>query len=394
MPGTQDSRARATVIPPNERARRRPTASAPGVDSPKSVRPEASSVAVESAVAARSAGLHYVSDSAPGIRRMRVGKGFRYVTSQGRRVHDPADLSRIRSLAIPPAWNDVWICPSPRGHIQAVGRDARRRKQYRYHSRWREVRDATKYEQLIAFGEGLPALRRRVERDLRRPALPREKVLATVVRLLETTLMRVGNEEYARTNQSFGLTTLRDRHVDIAGQTLEFQFRGKSGKHHVVRLSDRRLAKIVKACQDIPGYELFQYVDDGGQAQTLDSADVNDYLREIAGTDCTAKLFRTWAGTVQALAALRRLPPARSVAAIQRNLNQVVNDVAAKLGNTPAICRRCYIHPAVIESYLSGAFHRSLEALPGGRAMRPSRLSASERLTLAFLRKAHRRQRR
>jgi len=341
-------------------------------------------------VAARSAGLHCVSDSAPGIRRVRAGKGFRYVASQGRSVHDPAVLRRILSLAIPPAWSGVWICPSPRGHIQAVGRDARRRKQYRYHSRWREVRDATKFGELIAFGEGLPALRRRVVRDLRRPALPREKVLATVLRLLETTLIRVGNEEYARANQSFGLTTLRDRHVDIAGQTLEFQFRGKSGKQHVVLLSDRRLAKIVRACQDVPGDVLFQYLDDRGRAQTIDSADVNAYLREIAGMDCTAKLFRTWAGTMHALSALRRLAPVRSVTAIQRNLIQVVKDVAMKLGNTPAICRRCYIHPAVIECYLGGALDRSLEALPRGRAKRPTGLSASEQLTLAFLRNARR----
>lgn len=343
------------------------------------------------AVAARDAGLHYVSDSAPGTRRVRAGKGFRYLTSRGRRIHDPAELSRIRSLAIPPAWSDVWICPSPRGHIQAVGRDARRRKQYRYHSRWREVRDATKFEQLIAFGEGLPPLRQRVAQDLQRSGLPREKVLATVVRLLETTLIRVGNEEYARTNRSFGLTTLRDRHVDITGPTLEFQFRGKSGKEHVVRLSDRRLAKIVKACQDIPGYELFRYVDDEGGAQTIDSADVNTYLREIAGRDCSAKLFRTWAATMEALAALRRLAPTRSVAARQRNLVQVVKDVAVKLGNTPAICRRCYIHPAVIDCYLSGDLGRSLEALSKRSAMRPSRLSPSERLTLAFLRSANRR---
>lgn len=390
MPEAKASRPRATGVPPTERTQRRPAASGPGVGAPRNGRPESSSGAAESAVDAHSAGLHYVSDSGPGIRRVRAGKGFRYVASQGRRVHDPAELSRIRSLAIPPAWSGVWICPSPRGHIQAVGRDARRRKQYRYHSRWRAVRDATKYGQLIVFCEGLPALRRRVERDLRRPALPREKVLATVVRLLETTLMRVGNEEYARANRSFGLTTLRDRHVDIAGQNLEFQFRGKSGKQHVVRLSDRRLAKIVKACQDIPGYELFQCVDDGGRAHTIDSADVNAYLREIAGMDCTAKLFRTWAGTMHALTALRRLAPARSVRAIQRNLIQVVNDVAVKLGNTPAICRRCYIHPAVIECYLGGAFRRSLEALPRGRAVRTTGLSASERLTLAFLRSAHR----
>ncbi len=348
--------------------------------------------AAVSAVTARNVGLHYVSDSAPGIRRVRAGKGFRYLTTQGARVRDPAEVSRIRSLAIPPAWNAVWICASPRGHIQAVGRDARLRKQYRYHPRWREVRDANKFGQMIAFAESLPALRRRIKKDLRRPGLPQEKVLATVVSLLETTLIRVGNEEYARTNQSFGLTTLRDRHVDIAGPSLEFRFRGKSGKQHLVRLNDRRLARIVKACQDIPGYELFQYMDIAGRAQTIDSADVNAYLREIAGTDCTAKLFRTWAGTMLALNALRRLAPTRSPAAIQHNLTQVVKDVAKRLGNTPAICRRCYIHPEVIERYLGGTFLRSLTALSSGRALRPTGLDASERLTLSFLRNARRRE--
>jgi DNA topoisomerase-1 len=394
MSEARASRPRTTGVPPTERTQLRPATSVPGVGAPENGRPKSSTSAAQSAVAAHSAGLLYVSDLAPGIRRVRAGKGFRYIASEGRRIDDPAELSRIRSLAIPPAWSSVWICPSPLGHIQAVGRDARLRKQYRYHLRWRAVRDATKYGQLIAFGEGLPALRRRVERDLRRPALPRDKVLATVVRLLETTLMRVGNEEYARANRSFGLTTLRDRHVDIAGQTLEFRFRGKSGKQHVVRVSDRRLAKIVKTCQDIPGYELFQCVDDGGRAHTIDSADVNAYLHEIAGTECTAKLFRTWAGTMQTLTALRRLAPVRSVTAIQRNLIQVVKDVAVKLGNTPVICRRCYIHPAVIECYLGGTLGRSLEALPRGRAVQTTGLTVSERLTLAFLKNADRPQRR
>jgi DNA topoisomerase-1 len=352
---------------------------------------ERPTVAEESAEAARSAGLRYVSDTAPGIRRIRAGQGFRYLASDGSAIDDPAQLERIRALAIPPAWTEVWIAPSPRGHIQAVGRDARHRKQYRYHATWREVRDATKYEQLIAFGEGLPALRRRVERDLRRPGMPREKVLATVVRLLETTLIRVGNEEYARANQSFGLTTMRDRHVDVAGARLEFRFRGKSGKSHVVRLNDRRLARIVKTCQDIPGYELFQYLDAEGQPQSIDSADVNAYLREIAGAECTAKLFRTWAGTVLALTALRELEPADSPTVTQRELMGVVKQVAARLGNTAAICRRCYIHPAVIESYQTGALRPSLEVLAGKGATRPTRLSAAERLTLAFLRRARRR---
>ena len=337
----------------------------------------------EASDAARSAGLHYVTDVAPGIRRLRRGKGFRYVTTDGRTVRDRGDLERIRALMIPPAWTDVWICASSRGHIQAIGRDARHRKQYRYHSRWREVRDETKYGQLIAFGKALPAIRRRVARDFARPGLPREKVLATVVHLLETTMVRIGNEEYARSNRSFGLTTLRDRHVSVSGPTMEFRFRGKSGKQHVVRLTDRRVARIVKACQDIPGYELFQYLDERGAAQSIDSADVNAYLREIAGVEFTAKLFRTWAGTVQALEALSARPREGSPTEIQRALVEVVKEVAVRLGNTPAVCRKCYIHPAVIESYRSGALHARLDSLADGGRRRE--LRSDERLTLAFL---------
>jgi DNA topoisomerase-1 len=320
---------------------------------------------------------------------VRSGKGFKYVAADGSTIRDPDEIARIRALAIPPAWTDVWICPSPRGHIQAVGRDQRQRKQYRYHPRWREVRDATKFEQLIPFGEGLPALRRRLAQDLRRKGLPREKVLATVVSLLEATLIRVGNEEYARANRSFGLTTLRNRHVAIHGHTLQFQFRGKSGKQHLVKISDRRLAKIVKACQDIPGYELFQYVDDEGNAQSVGSADVNAYLREIAGADTTAKLFRTWAGTMEALDALRPL----SAAATKQTLNDVVKEVAAKLGNTPAICRKCYIHPAVVDTYLNDDLHGTLQTLLARGLAGPARLSEPERMTLAFLKRVRRRSR-
>ena len=349
-----------------------------------------SSGAADAVDAARSAGLYYVSDQTTGIRRVRSGKGFRFVTDDGRAVRDPAELKRIRALVIPPAWTDVWICASPRGHIQAIGRDARHRKQYRYHARWREVRDETKYDQLIGLGEALPAIRQRLKLDLGRRGLPREKVLATVVRLLETTMMRIGNEEYARANRSFGLTTLRDRHVNVIGANIEFQFRGKSGKHHVVRVSDPSLVKVLKACQDIPGYELFQYRDESGQAQSIDSADVNAYLREIAGAEFSAKVFRTWAGTVQALSALRALPRADSEAEMRRGLVEVIREVAAQLGNTPAVCRKCYIHPAVIECHANGVLTDRLE-LPG-RRRRIAGLSLEERLTLAFLKDWQKRQ--
>src|SRR5688572_8134152 len=248
---------------------------------------------------AKAAGLRYVTEGSAWIQRRRVGKSFTYRDGQGRRVSDAEVLRRIRALAIPPAWADVWICPSAHGHIQAVGRDARARKQYRYHARWRQARDETKYNRMLAFAAALPRIRRRVDEDLQRPGLPRERVLATVVRLLETTLIRVGNEAYARENKSYGLTTMRSRHVDVTGATLTFNFRGKGGKEHTVDVKDPRLARVVKRCQDLPGHELFQYLDDDGGRQTIDSADVNAYLRAIAGEEFTAKDFRTWAGTVQ-----------------------------------------------------------------------------------------------
>ena len=346
--------------------------------------------AADAADAAKSAGLRYVSAPAPGIRRLRRGKGFRYVTPDGESLRDAAELARIRSLAIPPAWTDVWISPAPLGHIQAIGRDARGRKQYRYHARWRDVRDETKYGQLVDFGKMLPAIRKRVQADLARTGMPREKVLAVVVDLLDRTMMRVGNEEYARANQSFGLTTLRGRHVTFPSGALEFRFRGKSGKEHRVRVVDRRLARIVKTCHDLPGYELFQFVDGEGEPQSIGSTDVNAYLREIAGADVSAKVFRTWAGTVRALAALRDLKPAEAEdgdatkAATTRTLVEIVKGVAAQLGNTPAVCRKCYIHPAVIESFQQGTLHEILSRLPRGRA-RTSGLDLDERLTLAFL---------
>lgn len=351
------------------------------------VAPTPAAVAVD---AAKSAGLRYIAMSPlpPGIRRLRSGKAFRYVAPDGSALRAPAELARIRALAIPPAWTDVWICPSALGHIQAVGRDARGRKQYRYHARWREVRDETKYGQLAEFGRMLPAIRRRVRADLARKGMPREKVIAVVVELLERTMMRVGNEEYARANQSFGLTTLRNRHARLTAGAVELRFRGKSGKEHRVRVVDRRLARIVKACQDIPGQELFQYVDQEGQPQSIGSADVNAYLREISGADVTAKVFRTWAGTVRALSALRALGPAEpeedSKAATKRALVAVVKEVAGRLGNTPAVCRKCYIHPAVFESFTAGTFHDRVAAL-SGRGRGAAGLDPDERITLAFL---------
>jgi DNA topoisomerase-1 len=303
---------------------------------------------------ARIAGLRYVSDEQPGIRRRRIGRGFAYVGPDGRRVRDREALARIRRLAIPPAWRDVWISPLAHGHLQAAGRDARGRKQYRYHPRWRAVRDESKYGRMLAFAAALPAIRARVEADLARPGLPREKVLATVVRLLETTLIRVGNQEYARDNGSFGLTTMRARHVDVHGSTLTFRFRGKGGRLHDVGLRDPRLARIVRRCQELPGQELFQYRDERGDLRALGSADVNDYLREASGGDFTAKDFRTWNGTVLCALALAALGPAEGASRVKRNVTQAIAAVASVLGNTPAISRKCYVHPAVLDAYRQG----------------------------------------
>jgi DNA topoisomerase-1 len=309
----------------------------------------------------KQAGLRYVTDAKPGITRKPFRKKFRYFHPDGTLVKDETILARIQSLVIPPAWTDVWICPSANGHLQATGRDARRRKQSRYHPRWREVRDENKYERMRAFGEALPAIREHVERDLALPGLPREKVLATIVRLLETTFIRVGNEEYARENHSYGLTTMRNKHVDVDGATVRFKFKGKSGKVHDVDLKDRRIAKIVKQCQDIPGYELFQYVDQDGSPHSIDSADVNEYLRSITDQPFTAKDFRTWAGTVLACALLREATTFDSQTQAKKNVVQAVKQVADQLGNTPSVCRKCYVHPAVIESYMGGEMLKSLE---------------------------------
>ena len=303
---------------------------------------------------AKVAGLRYVCDvRAPGIRRVGRAPRFRYVDANGRTLRDPKALQRIKALVIPPAWTDVWICPNPLGHLQATGRDVRGRKQYRYHPRWRDVRDEVKYGRLIAFAKALPRIHERTAADLRKPGLPREKVLAAVVRLLEKTLIRVGNEEYARDNGSFGLTTMRDQHAKINGASVRFEFRGKSGKRHAVDLHDARLARIVKACRDLPGYELFQYVDADRRRQTIGSADVNAYVRAIAGEDFTAKDFRTWAGTVLAA---RELEAATftSAAEAKRQVVRAIEVVARRLGNTRSVCRKSYIHPAILDAYAAG----------------------------------------
>jgi DNA topoisomerase I len=303
---------------------------------------------------AKSAGLRYVNDQQAGITRLKAASGFCYVGSDGKPVRDQAVLARIKALAIPPAWTEVWICADANGHLQATGRDARQRKQYRYHPRWRDARDEVKFERMLSFARALPDIRQRVDTALRLPGLPREKMLATVVCLLEATMMRIGNEEYARENHSFGLTTLCDRHVRIDGSEVQFQFRGKSGVRHAVRIHDRRLARIIRQSRDLPGQELFQYLDDNGRQQSVGSADVNDYLREISGEGYTAKDFRTWSGTVLAALALQQSGPFDSQAQAKANILQAIETVANKLGNTPAICRKCYVHPAVIDSYLDG----------------------------------------
>ena len=314
-----------------------------------------SAVPAGSVEAAVEAGLRYTSDSKSGITRVRHGKTFRYYSVQGRRITSPEDLRRFRSLVIPPAWKDVWICPDPRGHLQATGRDVRGRKQYRYHPKWRQVRDETKYDRMIGFAQALPRIRRRTARDMRRGGMPREKVLATVVQLLEKTLIRVGNDEYAKQNRSFGLTTLRDGHVEVRAGKVRFTFRGKSGVEHEIDLEDRRLARIVKACRDIPGYDLFQYIDEQGARCTVGSSDVNAYLKEITGEDYTSKDFRTWAGTVLAAQMLREIGSSKTQTESKKNIVSAVESVAKKLGNTKAVCRKCYIHPAIFDAYVDGS---------------------------------------
>jgi DNA topoisomerase-1 len=328
---------------------------------------------------AAEAGLRWSTDARPGISRRRAGKGWTYRTAAGDVVRDKATLSRIRALAIPPAWTDVWICADSRGHLQATGRDARGRKQHRYHPAFREHREAAKFDRMMAFAELLPQIRERVDRDLARPGLPREKVLAAVVRLLELTLIRVGNEEYARLNRSFGLTTLRDRHATIEGARVRFRFTGKSGKRHDVTLRDRRLARVVARCQELPGQDLLQYVDDDGEVRDVRSEDVNAYLREITdGAEITAKDFRTWAGTVLTYRALRALQPGASDREARRNVVEAIRQTSERLGNTPAVARRSYVHPAVLYAYLDGGIGEALVDVAEEQAAPPAGTTADE----------------
>jgi len=344
-------------------------------------------IASDSIDSAKSAGLRYVRDDRPGIRRVKRRGGFSYVAPGGKPIHDETELGRIRKLAIPPAYADVWISPDPRGHLQATGRDARGRKQYRYHPRWREVRDETKFDRMIAFAKALPTIRAAIARDLGKPGLPREKVLATVVSLLEATMIRVGNEEYAKQNDSYGLTTLQDEHVKISGDTVKFQFRGKSGKDHSVTLKDKRLAKIVRACRDVPGQELFQYLDVDGERASISSHDVNDYLREIAGDEFTAKDFRTWEGThacALALAAHNVVTKAEA----KSHVVTAIKAVAERLGNTPAVCKKSYIHPGVIDEFIENGGLKLVAIRVRKNAKREAyALDADETKVLRFIEK-------
>jgi len=355
----------------------------------KNIAPQPSSTTTEQPrQIARAVGLRYVSDNAPGIKRIRNGNGFRYIGPDGKTIRDTDALTRITSLAIPPAWEQVWICPLPNGHIQATARDAKGRKQYRYHPRWRNVRDEAKYERMLAFGNALPVIRKRVQADLSKPGMPREKVIAAVVRLLETTLIRVGNKEYARNNRSFGLTTMLDKHVEINAGRLRFRFRGKSGKYHNVALDDARLARIVRRCRDLPGQELFQYIDENNNIRAINSSDVNDYLHAITNEDYTAKDFRTWAGTMLAALAFQEIAAFDSATQGKKNVVQVIESVAEKLGNTPSICRKCYVHPGLIDAYLDGSMHHLLKQQTEA-AMRDDAhaLNRDEMAILSLLRK-------
>ncbi len=344
-------------------------------------------VVAESAQMAVEAGLVYVSCQEPGIRRVRAGNGFYYVTPANRRLNSASELRRIESLAVPPAYTNVWICVSPRGHLQATGRDARGRKQYRYHPQWRHLRDAAKFARMVAFGEALPKLRRRLTRDLMLSGLPREKVLAAVVTLLDTTRARIGNAEYARENKSYGLTTLRNRHVSFeSDERAVLQFRGKSGVQHELCIDDQRIVRIVQSCQELPGQHLFQYLSVDGRRCPVDSGQVNDYLREVMGDDFTAKDFRTWGATLRALALLSQIPrdAAASETALKRAISGVVKQVAAELRNTPAVCRQSYINPLVFDGWRSGALHDAFGSTPMGSSTRKT-----ETLVLEFLRSVH-----
>ena len=338
--------------------------------------------------AAHDAGLRYTTEDQPGIRRVTRGKGFIHVRANGERVKDAAILARIRRLAIPPAWTDVWISPHENGHIQATGRDARRRKQYRYHPRWREMRDENKFGRMMDFARALPRIRRRVGRDLSRRGMPREKVLATVVGLLEASLIRVGNDEYARQNNSYGLTTMRNRHARVTGEKIRFTFPGKSGKRHEIDVRDPQLARIVRRCQEMPGQELFCYEDEEGRTCDVTSQDVNAYLREIAGEDFTAKDFRTWSGTVLAAIALREFEAVTHQAQAKKNVVSAIETVARMLGNTPAICRKCYVHPEILECYLAGDTIATIRQRAAAKMERSlAQLKPEEAAVLALLRR-------
>jgi DNA topoisomerase-1 len=338
-----------------------------------------------SVVSATTAGLRYVSDQSSGVRRCKHRGGFRYIGPDGKVIRNAAELKRIASLAVPPAWTDVWICSHPRGHLQATGRDAKGRKQYRYHHDWRLTRDETKFDRMQGFAGALPGIRRRTRADLDRPGLPRNKVLAAIVQLLEKSLIRVGNEEYVRQNQSFGLTTLRNRHVRVNGGTLRFQFRGKSGIRHSVDVNDRRLARVVKQCRDLPGQELFQYVDDHGDLQPVDSGDINSYLKEVTGEEFTAKDFRTWSGTVLALTALREFDPASSRTQGEKNVVLAIEAVAKLLGNTRTVCRKSYVHPGLVDCYLDGSMERVLDRRSKAARKNMAGLRADEVAVLTML---------
>lgn len=354
---------------------------------PAPAEPEAarSSRLDEHRTAAHRAGLSYVTDGTAGIQRKRNGKGWTFFTPEGVRITDPAERKRIAALVIPPAWTEVWICPDPKGHIQATARDARGRKQYRYHPLYRETRDKSKFRRMLEFSEILPEIRDRVERDLRARDLTRRQILATVVSLLDKTLIRVGNDEYARDNRSFGLTTLRGRHLEIKGHKLHFSFRGKSGVDHTVSITDRRLARIVQQCQDLPGQELFKYLDATGKRQTISSDDVNAYLREITGRDITAKDFRTWAGTMLAARELFLLGPAKSQREAERNMIRAIDSVAKRLGNTRAVCRKYYVHPGLVRAYLQGLTAPLAPALAPLKARREHPTAALRRDEVAVL---------
>jgi DNA topoisomerase-1 len=330
--------------------------------------------------------LNYVDDTRPGYTRRRSGKRWLYFDTRGRRIADERTIKRLDKLAVPPAYEDVWLSPDPRGHIQAIGRDARGRKQYRYHADWRAVRDAHKYDRMLDFALALPRIRRSIAAHLRQRGLPREKVLATVVKLLEKTLIRVGNEEYARDNASYGLTTLRQRHVNVRGTRIRFSFKGKSGIFHKIDFEDERLSAIVRRCQELPGHEMFQYLDEEGKRREVRSDDVNEYLKDIAGHEFTAKDFRTWAGTLLAAKSLSECPPSHSPTEAKRQANQAIESVAKRLGNTKAICRKCYIHPLVLESHMDGSLSERLQS-PAGRLPRAlARLNADEGAIVALLR--------